>query len=263
MRELKLTNARAHPANAEFLAEHGIKMVSFEVISGRVPPRFIRTHEVPPRRPIAEDWFAVRGEHLRLPRQHTNCAAAVIAGDVHLWASPQLLYVNGSANIDRTSDLFLVCDGPVRINQCVDSIILANGDVTFTEIAVSSQIITSGIIRYDQYCHVHNMEVREKQKQPLAGVVRFFSLADVGLEVAANRNGVEVMKVADRPFGAAGLLPGDVVRAVNDIKVDSPESLRRAIRRRLAECGMLAVHVQRGDKPVTVSVPVRRCRDLL
>ena len=96
---------------------------------------------------------------------------------------------------------------------------------------------------------------------PMMGrdTVRVFDPAKAGVEVTAGKGGVTVKKAHEgKPF-AGVLRAGDLVTAIGDAKVPSPEAFRRQLRAALAEGSRsITLTVTRSGKSFDVPVRVRR-----
>jgi S1-C subfamily serine protease len=100
--------------------------------------------------------------------------------------------------------------------------------------------------------------IREKNTTGL-DIIKFFDPAKAGIEVTPGKGGVTVKKThKDKPF--AGILrEGDLVTAIGDAKVPSPEEFRRHLRAALAEgTRTITLTVSRNGKSFAVPVGVRR-----
>jgi S1-C subfamily serine protease len=95
----------------------------------------------------------------------------------------------------------------------------------------------------------------------LAGVgpsdlgIRWFELADVGLEVIADGKTAVVKRVAEKSPFAGKLEAKDVLTAINGTKVTTPDECRRALRRAVV-LGYAVLDVQRDGKAVNRLVRV-------
>lgn len=136
------------------------------------------------------------------------------------------------------------------------SVILAKGDVYIPDAPgvrlYSTTIRAGGKIHLPAKYKSDALDMKENVADPTAPFT-FFSLARVGLTVAAGEGGVRVAKIDQKsPFAAAGVAAGDVIVAVDDAKVGTPDDLKKRVR----------AGVARGDAEVRVRTGAT-VRDLL
>ncbi len=149
----------------------------------------------------------------------------------------------------------IVCDGDVQVRtSIIDSLIVARGKVSLLN-TYKCAIFAGGAIDPD-VVDSGRMSVFRSNDSTGLGIVKFFDPAKAGVEVAAGKGGVTVKKAhKDKPF-AAILRVGDLVTAIGDVKVRSPEAFRRHLRAALAEgTKTITLTVNRSEK--TLAVPVR------
>jgi type II secretory pathway component PulC len=166
---------------------------------------------------------------------------------------------NGSVESeDWISDSIIVCDGDFRGVWLRNSIVIAGGNVRCERASMSvictRQSLTVNPPKTSSHLNplVRNL-IREGARNPL-GFVRYFETSDVGLEVAAADGGVRVEKCdLAQPPGKAGLRAGDVVTAVDGKPADSPEALRRLLRRATV-AGETKLAVTRGTERLELTV---------
>ena len=151
----------------------------------------------------------------------------------------------------------IVCDGNVEVAAGVNkSVVIARGDITVGELVSDSTLIAAGkvTLKKPQPPADHDQPVVEERVRVPLNFVKFFELPHVGVDVKVTDKAVVVAKVADnKAFAAAGVEIGDVITAVNGKKPDDAESLRRMLRDALA-LGDAAVVVRRGDRTETLKV---------
>jgi S1-C subfamily serine protease len=136
------------------------------------------------------------------------------------------------------------------------SVLLVDGDIDLSGASElqDSLIRASGEIRLPKGKKPNNCTIEAHAKDATAPY-KFFELADVGLSVAAGKEGVVVTDVkADTPFGNCGLAKGDLIRAIDDTPAGNSEEFRKLVRRALVRQGDCLLTVTRGDK--TLDVPV-------
>jgi type II secretory pathway component PulC len=164
---------------------------------------------------------------------------------------------SGFPNWTDTLVSFVACRGNYRGRDVLGAVLLVDGDVELSEGAEKIQdslIRTSGEIRIPKNVKPVNCTIEPHAKNPTAPY-KFFELADVGLTVADDEEGLVVRGAKpDTPFGDSGLAKGDVIRAIDDAPAGSCEQFRRAVRRALVRQGDCLVTVARGDK--TIDLPV-------
>src|SRR5262249_10898994 len=101
---------------------------------------------------------------------------------------------------------------------------------------------------------IRNSIIKQNEGNPL-GVIKFFDPGVLGIELGKVEGGVRVEAVRDgKPFAQAGIRKDDIVVAIDGVKVDSPETCRRLLRRRVVEDKTTTLQVQRGEKRLEVAV---------
>ncbi len=152
---------------------------------------------------------------------------------------------------------FLACRGDVHaVLEIRNSVLLVDGDIDLTRASVlkNSLIRASGEIRRPKSCQPINCTIEAHAKNPTAPY-KFFELADVGLSLADDEEGLVVTGAKpDTPFGACGLAKGDLIRAIDDVPAGHSETFRKAVRRALVRQGDCLVTVTRGDKTIDLTV---------
>lgn len=181
----------------------------------------------------------------------------------------------------------IVSTGSVHCDEMFhDNIVLANGDVTVTNLCgggasimncvvycdgnITADIVGESILVATGTVKINNDPpelaklvkhgiIIEHAREPL-GLIKFFDPKQVGIEVDAVGDGVAVKKVLDgQTFAKAEFKEGDRVLAVCGTNIESPEQFRRLVRRSAASGKDTMFKVRRGDRTleltVTLSVP--------
>ncbi len=159
----------------------------------------------------------------------------------------------------RLAGSFVVCRGDVVIPDAVvsHSILLVDGDIDMSR----SAELTNCTIRASGRIHLPkdhkplakdgkpaNCTIEAHAKNATAPY-KFFELADVGLSLADDEEGLVVTGVkADTPFGNCGVAKGDLIRAIDDVPAGNSEQFRKAVRRALVRQGDCLLTITRGDK---------------
>ncbi len=145
-------------------------------------------------------------------------------------SGPQsIVFVSGQASVTDIRDTILICDGDVQVDDCITtSIVVAKSVKCFG--ARNSVIAATGNITSRQ-AKDPTASWLENEPNPF-GFIKWFTIAEVGLEVAAAKDAVKVEKLHDGKLPIkSGLKVGDVITAVDGTKIDSPESFRRRLMR--------------------------------
>jgi hypothetical protein len=242
-------------------------------------------HDGPPRK-----GMGLRGNwHIRTDRHggaYGPVAFAYVAGPVQfLYGSTSggHYFALGSFQADSPHAMFIACDGEVqgvstesggprgvRAGLCVivcrgnfrgdfvgGSVVLVDGDI---DLSPSGQQPQESLIRASGEIRIHpdvkpvNCKIEAHAKDATAPY-KFFELADVGLSLADDEEGLVVTGVKpNTPFGACGIAKGDLVRAIDDVPAGHSEEFRKKVRRALVRQGDCLLTVTRGDK--TLDLPV-------
>ncbi len=150
----------------------------------------------------------------------------------------------------------VVCRGNFYGREIGHAVILVDGDIDLTSASRvgDSLIRASGEIRLPKNVKPVNCTIEAHAKNATAPY-KFFELADVGLSLADDEEGLVVREVkADTPFGNCGIAKGDLIRAIDDVLAGNSEEFRKKVRRALVRQGDCLVTVLRGDK--TIDIPV-------
>jgi len=136
-----------------------------------------------------------------------------------------------------------------------DSVIFCDGDVS-SERVHRSVIVATGKVASEKHFTKDNVIV-EQARNPLP-FLKLFEPADVGIEVTAAEDGVQVKQVRPgSPFAGAGAQAGDRIIAVNGEAVASAEHFRRLLRSRVAANADTAFSVRRRGTELQLRVAFR------
>ncbi len=168
--------------------------------------------------------------------------------------SQSILFISGQASVTEVSDTILICDGDLQVDRTITtSIVVAKSVKCFG--ASNSVIAASGSITSRQ-AKDPTASWLENEPNPF-GFIKWFTVAEVGLEVAAASDAVKIEKLHDGKLPRkAGLELGDVITAVDGTKVDSPESFRRRLLRGVVN-EYCTLTVRRGGKSLDVPLDFR------
>jgi hypothetical protein len=160
-----------------------------------------------------------------------------------------------------TCNFLIICDGDVQIHGPIESsLIVARGNVILPSSVTNCVVYAGGTIKRIGGGPVHPFYslLRENDTSGL-GIIKFFDPAKAGIEVTPGKGGVTVEKTQkDKPFATA-VRPGDLVTAIDNAKVPSPEAFRRRLRAALAEGSKtITLTVSRSGHTFHVPVRVRR-----
>ena len=150
----------------------------------------------------------------------------------------------------RTGQSMVVCRGNFRGRDVGSAVVLADGDIDLSgsSIIKNCLIRASGEIRLPPNVAPVNCTIEAHAKNATAPY-KFFELADLGLSVADDEEGLVVISAkADTPFGNCGLAKGDLIRAIDDAPAGHSEAFRKAVRRALVRQGDCLLAITRGDK---------------
>jgi hypothetical protein len=188
------------------------------------------------------------------------------AGDVQLMSAYYSLIVAGGdvKELMGLNNCILICDGDVELllPSAGDNVIIARGSVTCIHGKLRRCMVRSGraVSSFDGRA----IALKEGAPDPLA-FVKFFELADVGLDVAdppqsekAEAEGVVLKDVRRNSPFAPGLRAGDFVTALDGTKTACPEDFRRLLRRKMGQGGpILTFSIRRGKETLHVDIPVK------
>lgn len=195
---------------------------------------------------MLESSFSVSGRQLQI-------VGEVLAATI--WACEPV-------RLDRTRARWslVICDGEFVARNASKLIVIANGNVSLTPRDAAawmthSRILATGTVTLPEGKNSAGTKFQQNHPKPL-DFVRFFEPAQFGLRVAAATDAVRITEVtAKMPFAVSGLEIGDLVTALGDRLTPSPDTFRRALRRRIAEGQGIQFTVRRGTRPLTVFVP--------
>jgi hypothetical protein len=153
---------------------------------------------------------------------------------------------------------FIACRGNALLprTNVTNALLLVDGDIDLSRASElkDSVIRASGEIRIPTRLKPENCTIEAHAKNATAPY-KFFELADVGLSLADDEEGLVVRDVKpNTPFGNCGLAKGDLIRAIDDTPASHSEEFRKKVRRALVRQGDCLLTVTRGDK--THDLPV-------
>ncbi len=173
-------------------------------------------------------------------------------GDVELHPLP-------GARSSYISSCIIIAHGSIRSKEgpSVDgSLFCAGGDITMGRLGGGSDVhlYAGGRVHLGKVGAANPAAgkpvVKEGADVSFTGV-RFFELADVGVDAAADKGGVRITKLDPRsPLAVYGLKVGDVVTRLNDQPMTSVHEFRRHARRSVVlRAGIF--HVRRGGEDLS------------
>ena len=180
-------------------------------------------------------------------------SSVIIAdGDVHLqpiWVSSSYVVI---ARGDISADDRLGYDG---------SLLAAGGTITGKQLSGAGMLLAKGGLLLSNEKESKEADPNREKGVILDGVgpaelgIRWFELADVGLEVAADGKAAMVKAVAEKSPFRGHLRPKDVLKEVNAVPVTTPDAARRALRRAYI-LGFAVVTYERDGKAASRLVPI-------
>jgi hypothetical protein len=185
-----------------------------------------------------------------------------VSGDAdanHIGSS--VIFAGGSVRTNGAQKALVVCDGDFSVKGIIDDcLIIARGDVHIDKPATiigRSHVISSRRVHIAEEGEISSLsEVNENQPNPL-GFVRFFDPAVIGFNVEKSESGVKVKDAPkEKPFGAAGLRPGDIILTLDGKEPKDPETFRRLLRPKVVENEEMLFRVRRGNKTLEIKVQV-------
>jgi hypothetical protein len=209
------------------------------------------------------DSLIATSEHARFYRVGSSIVLCGGSVDITSRSGPLVVVCAGDfISKDLMADSVIVARGTVRCSGVRRCLILAGGDVSFSEPAPlapleSSTILAGGTIMMPKKSKdwVRDIDCKGRVRDALSPV-KFFEPSSLGVEVAPSRYGVRVTgATAGKPFARAGLRVDDLVLALDGSPVRSPDAFRRLLRKRLVEGGEAVLEVRRQGKTVEVRVP--------
>jgi hypothetical protein len=152
----------------------------------------------------------------------------------------------------------VVCRGNALIPSASvrHSILLVDGDIDLSESQSleHSVIRASGGIRLKPGYEPVNCKIEARAKDATAPY-KFFELADVGLSVVDDEEGMVVAQVKPgTPFGNSGLKKGDVIQAIDDVPPGHSSEFRKSVRRAMVRQGDCLLSVARGREKIDLPV---------
>ena len=242
-------------------------------------PRFYESFN--PRTTEPGVWYLRANE---LDVGPSEIAFANVAGPVRLnWPAGGHYLALGSVTVNRLWGSFIICEGEIGngtsssgrplgvqtaysfvaargtyfgTNICSETVLLVDGDIDLTQASriESCLIRATGEIWLPKNVKPENCTIEANVKNATAPY-KFFELADVGVSLADDEEGLVVTAVkGGTPFGDCGLAKGDLIRAIDDVPAGHSEAFRKKVRRALVRQGDCLLTVTRGDK--TIDLPV-------
>lgn len=213
---------------------------------------------------LEEGSFLIRGDEIVL--KHGAGSSIIVSSgtvgsnDVYR----DLVLAGGSIRVEDAVHSVIVCDGDFQCDsQITNCIIIARGTVKAAWI-VKSFIITSDVVLTldnslpPEWRRNKNNIIKENDST-LGGLVKFFETSHVGISVEPAEQGVRVVKLTEnKSFAQGGLRNGDILLALDEVPIRSPDSFRRLLRGKLAQANPLAFKVRRSEKVLTIRV---HCKD--
>jgi hypothetical protein len=130
----------------------------------------------------------------------------------------------------------------------LEAILLVDGDIDLTQAMTRNSLIrATGQIHMPKEHKPKDCRFEPFVKNATAPY-RFFELSDVGLSLADDEEGLVVVSVKpNTPFGESGLLPGDIIRAIDDRDAGHSENFRKQVRTAAVRQGDCIITIIRGD----------------
>jgi hypothetical protein len=145
--------------------------------------------------------------------------------------SHSVILAGDSVTVQSIGADIVIADGDISTYMIVPSIVITRGSVKSESRIQKSVIIVGGKVEFGKHGYNDGSIIRENTPG-LLGWVRFFELADAGLEASPVESGVKVTKVLDKqPPQKAGLRVGDVITAIDGVTFKDFEQFRRLLRR--------------------------------
>jgi hypothetical protein len=205
--------------------------------------------------PIMKTWYQP-GYYFALGE-----VSAKTIGYVCLVADGGLIGVSEADNVVRGPHHisgFIACRGHAVIPRAevINAVLLVDGDIDLSQSGwiENSTIRASGEIRLKPGYKPVNCTIASRVKNP-TDPYRFFSLADVGVSLVDDEEGLVVESViADTPFGNCGLAKGDIICAIDDIRAEHSAIFRKQVRKAMVVHGDCLLTVARGNRTLDFSV---------
>jgi hypothetical protein len=207
----------------------------------------------------------LRGKDMLIQRGEGCGGLIACAGNLHVTSKNQLcdlshcvVYATGSVAMKRLHNSLLVCDGDLKALTIVNSLVIVRGDVYCADnggVGNSLVIMTGRFHLGKRESRIGKKADLREQKPDLLGFVKFFDLAQAGVEVEAVKGGVRVKALdANKALAKAGLRVGDTVTAVDEQGFLGPDTFRRQLRSALAR-DSFTLQVSRGGQNRQIRIP--------
>jgi hypothetical protein len=159
-----------------------------------------------------------------------------------------------SITISRADESVIIADGDVTLVRASQCLIVARGRVKCQTLD-GCTVIAGGEIEPPKHNRFVAESVERARSADLPQWVRFFEVADAGLEVAKGDDGVKVVAVADgQPPQKAGMRVADVITSTDGTAVKDVEQFRRLLRNAVAkETAKLSIRRDGKEMELTVS----------
>jgi hypothetical protein len=226
-----------------------------------------------------------RSDRLRLGGMPSIIFASV-AGPIDMWDCPGGYYFTlGEAKACNFRCSVLVCDGGlgpwweengevargpsirgcfvvcrsqviVRPASISSSTLLVDGDIDISHLRhVEDCVIrASGEVRLKPGYEPKRCTIEEHAKNVTAPY-KFFELADVGLALVDDEEGLTVSGLkAGTPFGNCGLVRGDIIQGIDDMPPGHSEVFRKLVRKAMVVQGDCLLTVARGNQTLDLAV---------
>jgi hypothetical protein len=148
----------------------------------------------------------------------------------------------------------VICDGDVVARAMGDAIVIARGSVESRGKPGTLLVVCTGAFKRGDRTPWSAGTVKDNSAD-LLGLIKFFEVADAGLEVAKTDSGITVTKVAERQLPQkAGVRTLDVIIAIDDTAAKDVEQFRRLLRKAVAkESAKLRIRRDGKEMELTVS----------
>jgi hypothetical protein len=218
-------------------------------------------HELLRGRETVRKAYLVRGEEIEV-ESPLVCDTVAASRSVRLKEVRSCVIVSaGDVEVGKIDDSVVVCDGVFKASGSIlNCLIVARGNMTCPP-TTGMVILSCGEIKFPNSTPTDRAVLRSGEAVPFK-FIKFFDLAEAGVEVSKCDGGVAVASVAKgKAFADAGLQKDDVVTAVDGEKVtkgggshDEVDQFRRSLRKKLAAGEEATLTVRRGDKTLELTV---------